>query len=155
MRSLMPDPNPWPATDQKSLTAFYGHPGDDERLVKLNVEGLGVKYDGNPTKWITCHERVEASLFRVLTAISKGPHAAILGRFDGCYNNRPMRGGSLPSVHARAAAVDFDGALNGNLIHWPATAIMPLTVMEEFAKEGWVGLGWLIGRDAMHFQATR
>jgi hypothetical protein len=37
---------------------------------------------------------------------------------------------------------------------WPVSADMPLEVMEAFAREGWVGLGWLIGRDAMHYQTT-
>jgi hypothetical protein len=32
---------------------------------------------------------------------------------------------------------------------------MPIEVMEEFAREGWIGLGWQIGRDSMHFQPTR
>ena len=30
-----------------------------------------------------------------------------------------------------------------------------IAVMEEFAREGWIGLGWQIGRDSMHFQPTR
>jgi hypothetical protein len=32
---------------------------------------------------------------------------------------------------------------------------MPIEVMEVFAREGWIGLGWQIGRDSMHFQPTR
>jgi hypothetical protein len=32
---------------------------------------------------------------------------------------------------------------------------MLIEVMEEFAREGWIGLGWQIGRDSMHFQPTR
>jgi hypothetical protein len=38
---------------------------------------------------------------------------------------------------------------------WPVAATMPIEVMEEFAREGWIGLGWQIGRDSMHFQPTR
>jgi hypothetical protein len=32
---------------------------------------------------------------------------------------------------------------------------MPIEAMEAFAKRGWKNLGWLIGRDAMHFEATK
>jgi hypothetical protein len=32
---------------------------------------------------------------------------------------------------------------------------MPIEVMEEFAKEGWLPAGAFWSRDAMHFQATR
>jgi hypothetical protein len=44
---------------------------------------------------------------------------------------------------------------NGNHAHWPLTADMPLVVMEEFAREGWLSAGAFWGRDAMHFQATQ
>ena len=155
LRALMPSPNPWPAQEPAALRAYYGMPGDDSKHVRLSVEGLGVRYDGNLCKYLNCHRNVAGSLLRILTAISESPHAGLLGRFDGCYNNRPMRGGSLPSMHAYAAAVDFDSELNGNLAHWPDQAMMPLEVMEIFAREGWLSAGAFWGRDAMHFQATR
>ena len=66
-----------------------------------------------------------------------------------------MRGGSLPSLHARGAAVDLDPDHNGNGTSWPTRAIMPLEVMEEFAKEGWLAAGAFWGRDSMHMQATQ
>jgi hypothetical protein len=155
LRAMMPTPNPWPATDQRSLTAFYGAPGDVSRLVNAPVAGLGIRYGGKPVKTIYCHERVSDSLRRALLAISTGPAAWILGQYAGAYNNRPMRGGSLPSLHARGAAVDFAAATNGLHSHWPTRSNMPIEAMEAFAVEGWLGLGWAIGRDAMHFQATR
>ena len=66
-----------------------------------------------------------------------------------------MRGGYTPSLHARGAAIDFDSYDNGNSTHWPVGATMPIGVMEEFAREGWVAAGAFWGRDAMHFQATK
>lgn len=153
LRSLMPSPNPWPRTNQASLTAFYGRPGDESKLVNLPVVGLGIKYDGAPVRTIRCHAKVADSLYRVLESLSR-THPDILAKYAGCYNNRPMRGGSLPSLHARGAAIDLDPDRNGNHTHWPTRATMPLEVMEAFAREGWVNLGWAIGRDAMHFQAT-
>lgn len=134
---------------------FYGNPGDDSKLVALDVSNLGVKYDGQKVKSIRCHRKVAESLHRVLVALDGGICAWILGQYAGCYNNRPMRGGTLPSLHARGAAIDLDPDLNGLHRSWPVNANMPIQVMEEFAKEGWLGLGWAIGRDAMHFQATQ
>jgi hypothetical protein len=32
---------------------------------------------------------------------------------------------------------------------------MPLAVMEEFSREGWLAAGAFWNRDAMHFQATQ
>jgi hypothetical protein len=155
LRAMMPSVNPWPKSDQGSLMEFYGNPGDESKLVSIDVSGLGVRYDGQKVKSIRCHRNVSDSLLRVLVALDGGICARILGQYAGVYNNRPMRGGSLPSLHARGAAIDLDPSPNGNHRAWPANATMPIQVMEEFAKEGWLGLGWAIGRDAMHFQATQ
>lgn len=155
LRALMPAVIPWPKTDQASLTAFYGPAGDESRLVNLKVEGLGICYDGKPVKTVRCHDKVSGSLYRILSAISKGPHRAILAQYAGVFNDRPMRGGSLPSLHARGAAIDLAPDSNRNLTYWPVKATMPLEVMEEFSKEGWISAGAFWSRDAMHFQATK
>lgn len=152
--ALMPRTNPWPRSDQPSLTRFYGQPGDESKLTNLDVTGLGVKYDGKTVKTIRCHGKVAASIHRVLTDLAR-THPEILAEYAGCYNNRVMRGGSLPSLHARGAAIDFDPGRNGNRVAWPVTAQMPIEVMEVFAKEGWLSAGAAWGRDGMHFQATQ
>ncbi len=153
LRALMPSLNPWPATSQAALQAFYGSPGNESKLVNLNVEGLGLKYDGKPVKSIRCHDKVADSLKRILTELSK-THPDILAQYAGVFNNRPMRGGSLPSLHARGAAIDLAPDTNQNKQAWPVSADMPLEVMESFAREGWMPAGAFWGRDAMHFQAT-
>jgi hypothetical protein len=155
LRNLMPKDANWPSQSQAALQGFYGSPGDESKLVNIPVAGLKVEYDGKPVKTICCHERVADSLCRVLQAIAASPQRDILKEFAGVYNNRPMRGGSLPSLHARGAAIDLDAGNNGNLVSWPVRATMPLEVMEAFAREGWLSAGaaWL--RDGMHFQATQ
>ena len=42
LRSMMPAESPWPATDRESLTAFYGHAGDEDNLSMIDVTGLGI-----------------------------------------------------------------------------------------------------------------
>jgi len=155
LQKLMPSRDPWPKSDQASLTKFYGKAGDESQLVALDVVGLGIKYEGKDVRVIRCHKKVSESLKRVLAAISKGPHRAVLAKYAGCFNNRAMRGGSSPSLHARGAAVDFDPDSNGNHVSWPSRATMPLEVMEEFAREGWLPAGAFWSRDAMHMQATQ
>ena len=145
-------PNKWPKTDQASLTAFYGTPGDESRLINLPVPN-GVYYDGEPVKTICCHEKVSESLDRIIRKLVK-EWPNITAHYDGCYNNRKMRGGSLPSLHARGAAIDFMSSSNGNKDHWPVVADMPIGVMEIFAAEGWVSAGAFWNRDAMHSQAS-
>jgi hypothetical protein len=154
LRALMPTPNPWPATSQTALSAFYGPPGDESRLVNLPVEDLGIRYGGAAVKTVRCHAKVASSLRRALEAIAK-THPEILQQYAGCFNDRNMRGGSTPSLHARGAAIDLSAATNGLKTHWPTRATMPLEVMEAFAREGWLAAGAFWSRDAMHFQATR
>ena len=153
LRSLMPSPNPWPKSDQASLTKFYGAAGDESQLVNLPAP-VPMFYEGKRIKTIRCHAKVAASLARALKDASDYA-GEVVAVYDGCYNNRPMRGGSLPSLHARGAAIDLDASNNGNHVAWPVRATMPLEVMEAFAREGWLSAGaaWL--RDGMHFQATQ
>jgi hypothetical protein len=154
LRRLMPSPNPWPESGQSSLRAFYGSPGDESQLVNLPVDGLGVRYLGAPVKTVRCHRKVAESLGRVIEQLSNiAPD--ILLEYAGCFNNRSVRGGSAPSLHAYGAAIDFAPDTNGNNAHWPTNSTMPLKVMEAFAREGWLPAGAFWHRDAMHFQATR
>jgi hypothetical protein len=102
-----------------------------------------------------CHHKVAQSLKRILEEIAAGPNAAILRQYAGVYNNRTMRNGTSPSLHARGAAIDLAPDANANSTHWPIRATMPLEIMEAFAREGWLPAGAFWGRDAMHFQATR
>ena len=153
LRSLAPAESNWPSASQEALQGYYGSPGDESKLVSVNVEGLGLRYDGKPVKSIRCHDRVADSLKRVLTALSK-THPDILAQYAGCYNNRPMRGGSLPSLHARGAAIDLAPDTNRLSQSWPTSADMPFEVMEAFAREGWTAAGAFWGRDSMHFEAA-
>lgn len=155
LRMLMPLMNPWPSSDQSSLREFYGRPGDEDNLVGLPVpDGVRVHYEGNPVRTIRCHAKVSQSLARVLLEVSKAAPGILL-KYAGCYNNRSVRGGSTPSLHAYGAAIDFDPDNNGNHTHWPTGATMPIEVMECFAREGWLSAGAFWNRDAMHFQATK
>ncbi len=155
LSDLMPKPSKWPKSDQASLRAFYGRPGDETNLVGLPVpEGVIMKYEGKQVATIRCHRKVEESLGRVMKELSKVCPAVLL-KYAGCYNNRSVRGGSTPSLHAYGAAIDFDPDTNGNHQHWPVGATMPIEVMEAFAKEGWLSAGAFWSRDAMHSQATQ
>jgi hypothetical protein len=155
LRSMMPSPNPWPAQSQSALMAFYGKAGDESQLVNIDVTGLGVRFEGKPVRSMRVHHKCAESLLRVLREIAASPFRYVLGEYAGTYNNRPMRGGSLPSLHARGAAIDLMPDTNRNNQHWPMSANMPIEVMEMFAREGWIAAGAFWSRDSMHFQATK
>jgi hypothetical protein len=154
LRALMPRDCNRPSQLQAALQGFYGSPGDESNLVRFDLP-RGTLYDGKIVRHTRAHERCFESLSRVLEAIAASPQRDILKEFAGVYNNRPMRGGSLPSLHARGAAIDLDPGTNRLSQSWPVSATMPLEIMEEFAREGWLAAGAFWGRDAMHFQATK
>lgn len=161
LRAMMPKAHPFPKQDQKSLSVFYGPAG----RVPMRQVGVPFKmflYDGPKlVKSISIHEKLAPSLERVLKELGKryktdeDRSVAGINRYFGTFVNRNMRGGSLPSLHARAAAIDFDANRNGLYTHWPTRANMPLGVMEIFAREGWLSAGASWSRDSMHFQASQ
>jgi hypothetical protein len=163
LRSFMPR-NTAPATNQKSLTDFYGPPGErggyepPMEAVEVPFPMFLYQPSGTRVPHISVHKKCVPSLIGALADFAawseKDRVAAGLNLFFGCYNPRRMRGGTLPSLHARAAALDFDASRNGNSTHWPTAASMPLEVMEVFARHGWLPAGAMWSRDAMHFQFT-
>jgi hypothetical protein len=155
LRSMMPVMSPWPGPGRVEVAKFYGEPGREQDLVRIDVSGFQVKFGGQPVTSIRCHAKVAESLASIIQQMHIGGHLYELALFAGCYNNRTVRGGSALSLHAWGAAVDFDAAGNGNHVHWPVQANMPLEVMEIFARHGWTSAGAFWGRDAMHFQATK
>ena len=80
--------------------------------------------------------------------------AAGILNYDGVYAPRPIRGGSSWSMHSYRIALDLDSGRNGNSMHWPVKASMPIVVMECFAAAGLTCAGAMWSRDAMHTQAA-
>jgi D-alanyl-D-alanine carboxypeptidase len=159
LENLMPKPNPWPNSDQDSLRKFYGQPGDESNLVTVDFP-FPTFYEGKVVKKFRCHKKVADSLLRVLKNINLkyGKNREIMEEaedYGGVYNFRNKRGGTTFSVHAWGAAIDLDADDNTFRDSWPMKADMPLEIMEEFAKEGWLSAGAFWGYDAMHFQATK
>lgn len=159
LRRLMQFSNPWPKSDYASLVAFYGQPGDESNLVTFDFP-FPTYYDGKRVLKGRCHRKVKDSLLRILTRIGSlhGHDAGIIEEaqdYGGIFNDRDKRGGTTKSCHAWGIAIDLDADDNTFRDHWPMQADMPLEIMEEFAREGWLSAGAFWGYDAMHFQATR
>ncbi len=145
---------------QSGAAAFYGTPGTN--LVKI-TPAYQVKYGGAPIKTITinqhCAESASAILADVLAHYGAEKIVELqLDDFGGCFNNRPMRNGTTPSMHAYACAWDWDADRNG---------LRSTKLNAQFAKpeykpwidihyaHGWISLGRERNFDWMHFQAAR
>lgn len=153
LRGMMPNPNPWPKTGESALKAFYGPACDESQLINFPAP-VPMYYNGNKIKTIRCHKKVSDSMGRALTAAYEDAKK-VIEIYDGCYNCRQMTGGSSASLHARGAAIDIWASKNGFKMHWPKEALMPLIVMEHFAREGWLSGGAFWSKDAMHMQGTQ
>ena len=162
LRALMPSPHPFPR--QSDVTSFYGpHGVKDGFTPPMTTITLPftVFYEGSPVTKLKAHRLCADSLLRVFEHLrvafpkEADRRAAGILTYDGIYNPRKMRGGSAWSMHSWAIAIDLDAGRNGNLQHWPASAVMPIEVMECFAREGWMSAGAFWARDAMHFQSTQ
>ena len=161
--------NVWPL--QKDCDAFYGNPGDDPpqwavweaaNLVDvlcpwpLNMDSIVV------TK-IRIHKLLAPSLTRVLGSIwdATGQSLSAIqtmryNLFSGSYNQRPIRGGTMRSMHGYGAAIDWDDQDNQQHAMHHLFQDSSLIIM-KFKEEGWIwGGDWNPGsQDAMHVQAAR
>lgn len=158
---MMPKLNPFPKS--RNVMAFYGphgQPGGSSPPTKEIQIPFTIFYEGKPVNILRPHALCADSLLRVFHRLAEAfpstidrKRAGIL-TYDGLYNPRPMRGSSKWSMHSWAIAIDLNAGQNGNSDHWPVRAVMPIEVMECFAKEGWTAAGAFWSRDAMHFEAV-
>ena len=110
----------WPAEREVlSGHSIFGQPGDPASLVTVPLP-----YPLRPS-WspdtelasITCHRFIAVPLTRIFqrTLEHYGMERIRELRLDvygGCFNNRPIRGGSRPSLHAWGIAIDMDPERN-------------------------------------------
>jgi hypothetical protein len=156
--------NTWPL--QNACVEFYGDPSqpgwmesNTTRVVCPWPLFMGTEHIGS----ILINKKCADSLTRVLNVVWDGVgHDADkikqlrYDQYDGSYNFRPIRGGHIMSMHAFAAAIDWDASDNSqHSQHHLFTDDSPL--IKAFKDEGWIwGGDWSAGSiDAMHVQAAR
>ena len=152
----------WPT--QAQARKFYGTPGSN--LVRLVLPfPMALAWDIHTSiSSFSINDRCHDSALRAFIAIQKAYPIAAQRRdlgidiFAGCFNNRPMRGGSQPSMHAFGCAIDFDDTRNQ--MKWDAKQCRLarpdcIPFWECWEAEGWVSLGRSRNFDWMHVQAAR
>ncbi len=166
--------NKWPKPDFDSIAEAFGK-------FELDIEGkptdrwensflcridlpypMRLSWDlGTVVHKITCNQAVRSSLSDILDGILKhyGSLQAVqdagMDLYGGCYCFRRMRGGSQPSLHSWAVAIDLSPDANPLGKKWEK-GMMPLEVVEIFNKAGWLWGGTFKNRpDCQHFQATQ
>lgn len=156
----------WP-TEREVLSghSIFGQPGDPDSLVTIPLPyPLRPSWDmDTELTSITCHRFIAAPLIRIFqrTLEHYGMERIRELRLDvygGCFNNRPIRGGSRPSLHAWGIAVDLDPERNTLYMSAPEAAFSGpeydafWSIVE---REGAFSLGRGRNYDWMHFQFAR
>jgi len=156
--------NAWPL--QSQCVAFYGDPSARNWLHD-NTTDVACPWPLFMGKiavpHIVIHKKCAASLARVLNNIWDAAGKSLgnvqnlrYDQYDGSYNFRPMRDSQALSMHAFAAAIDWDAADNEQHALNHLFRDDSLLVV-KFKEEGWVwGGDWSADSiDAMHVQAAR
>lgn len=149
---------------QSECLKLFGNPSAPgwgaKNIVRVPVPWV-MSMGNIPIKSIQINKIAADSLSSVLTKIwdrcehtQSKIHTAGCDCFSGSFAVRMIRGGSHPSMHSYALAIDIDAP------HNPLAAPASKTnfksdslVVKAFKEEGWVwGGDWTGRRDAMHFQ---
>ena len=154
----------WPKQTEKEMNLFFGPIGANHIAIIVPERYPMKLYNGpEPYKRIVVNKKIAEPVSRVLNKVLEhyGPdklNNSGMDLFFGCYNPRRMRGGSLWSIHAWAAALDFDAAYNP--LKWGkdrARLAKPFydKWWELWENEGGVSLGRARNFDWMHVQFAR
>lgn len=150
----------WPTQAEiRSGKSIFGKRGAPP-MVKITPP-YQLYYDGKPLSVISVHEKIATAVLDVLNKVlahygAEKIHQLKLDRYDGCFNDRSTRSGSLPSMHAWAIAIDWCAAENGNNVHAPKALFSKPEY--KYWIQCWKDAGFTGGfdwdRDYMHVQAT-
>jgi hypothetical protein len=99
-------------SEQHQLLAKYGYPSGGYVHKYCITWDVQQDFDWFPVTHFLVNADFKDILFKAFTALeSAGLHPEIK-TFDGCYNDRSVRGGAAISLHAWACAIDMNATDN-------------------------------------------
>jgi hypothetical protein len=152
--------NPAAFCRQSDAERFYGAPGTNHTRITPPYQ---VYYGDQKVGSILINQKCADSALRAMQSIlshygAERIHELGVDRYGGCFNDRPMRGGTRKSMHAYACAIDWDPARNPlRADHRTAQFAKPeyAAFLDAWEAEGWTSLGRARDFDWMHVQAAR
>lgn len=117
----------WPVDSPRALEARYGPPGGPLATAGRCELPFPFVIAWEPRQRVSrfsCHRDVAAPLTRLFREVAahygeQEFRRLRLDRFGGCFNDRPVRGGTRRSTHAWGVAVDLDP--ENNMLRWDHT----------------------------------
>lgn len=102
---------------QQQLLAKYGPP-DHAHIVKYcSVWNVQADFQWFPAHSFLVNNDFKKVLEDAFRALEAAGLYTEIKTFDGCYNDRTVRGSSSTSLHAWAAAIDFNAKTNGMVVN--------------------------------------
>tara|TARA_R110000868_G_scaffold400868_1_gene675602 strand:- start:6737 stop:7165 length:429 start_codon:yes stop_codon:yes gene_type:complete len=134
---------------QSTIIAKYGNPSVAYQSKYCMIWEVQKDFAWFPVKKILINKEFKDKLFNAFTQLEKeGLHTEIK-TFDGCYNDRAVRGKSSTSLHAWCMAVDMNSAIEKLAqikTNWSKRFIEIMIASGIF----WGG-NWQSRKDNMHF----
>jgi len=143
------------------IIATYGETGDESQLTTMTFP-YPMYFGGKLVKTTKVHKLVkddlEAIFKEILSTFGLEKIKKLeLDQFSGLYNVRNKRGGSTPSIHSWAIAIDLNAGKNG-LKTKTGDALFSKPEYKGFIdiwyKHGFKSFGRELGYDWMHFQVN-
>lgn len=106
---------------QKILIEKYGEPSAAYQSKFCTIWEIQKEFNWFPAKKILINKDFKEKLQQAFAEIEKAGIQGEIKTFDGCYNDRSVRGKSSKSLHAWAAAIDLNAStekLSQNNTHW-------------------------------------
>jgi hypothetical protein len=102
---------------KEQLLLKYGPPDHDHIVKYCTVWQVQSDFPWFPVHSFLVNKDFKDLLFKAFTELEAAGLHTEIKTFDGCYNDRSVRGSNSTSLHAWAAAIDLNAALNPMIPH--------------------------------------
>jgi hypothetical protein len=106
---------------QQILLQKYGEPDADYQAKFCTIWNIKADFEWFPASRFLVNKDFMAMLVLAFQNITNANLQGEIKTFDGCYNNRMVRGAQTTSLHAWAAAIDLNASIEARgqtTTHW-------------------------------------
>lgn len=102
---------------QEELLQKYGSPSHEYINKYCTVWEVKADFPWFPAQSFLINKDFQVKVKEAFTKLQEAGIEAEIKTFDGCYNDRDVRGSSATSLHAWAAAIDLNAACDGMVVN--------------------------------------
>lgn len=104
-------------TAQQLLLQKYGPPDEHYEEAFCFIWEVKKDFPWFPASHFEVNKDFKDVLFKAFTALQEAGLHTEIKTFDGCHNDRMVRGASSTSLHAWDAAIDLNASTNGMVVN--------------------------------------